>query len=374
MEYIKKFWVISLVVTAGYLLRLFVATQGFNFDYESYIIVIEIVNKGKNVYAETSRYNYGPIWAYILKILYLIAGNKEEIFRYVLAGFLSFIDLGIFIYIWNKFNKAAATLFFLNPISIIITGYHNQFDNLAILLAMIAVTTYGDDFKNPINQRKWLGLFILGLSLSVKHIFFAFPLWLAIKQKSLRYKILVVAIPVLIFLMGFIPFLSLGKAGIFQNVFNYLSWNNAIFYNLFILENLKINFSSRMVWLIILGISAYVFRKENGLQSLMIYSAIMVAASPGIANQYLAIVIPYLSVHFNFMTILYTLVGTWYLAIDKSGLAIKPLQSLMDIARNDYYSVLIMIIVIAIIWNQCKDNIKQGIYSLADEVKSQLEW
>jgi len=48
-----------------------------------------------------------------------------------MAGFLSLVDLGIFFVLWKKFGRPAAALFFLNPISVIITGYQSQFDNLA---------------------------------------------------------------------------------------------------------------------------------------------------------------------------------------------------------------------------------------------------
>lgn len=172
MEYIKKYWIILLVIPAGFFLRLFVATQGFNWDYESYLIVIDIIDKGKNVYAETGRYNYGPIWAYILNGLYFFSGNNEQVFRYILAGFLSFVDLGIFLVLCKNVNKTAAYLFFLNPISIIISGLHNQFDNLAILLAMSSVLMYGNEFENPITKRKLGGLLLLGFSLVTKHVFF----------------------------------------------------------------------------------------------------------------------------------------------------------------------------------------------------------
>ncbi|CAM8376021.1 hypothetical protein MCEMHM7_00896 [Candidatus Methylopumilus planktonicus] len=47
-------------------IRLFCASRGYNWDVDSYRVVADIVARGGNVYQETGRYNYGPIWFYIL--------------------------------------------------------------------------------------------------------------------------------------------------------------------------------------------------------------------------------------------------------------------------------------------------------------------
>ena len=51
-------------------------------------------------------------------------------------------------------GRTAAYLFFLNPISIIITGDHNQFDNLALLLGLLSTLFIGDDFENALSPKK----------------------------------------------------------------------------------------------------------------------------------------------------------------------------------------------------------------------------
>ena len=67
----NKYWV--LIFSFGLLLRILMAILGHNFDLESYEIVADIILEGKSVYANTTRYNYGPIWAYILAALKLLA-------------------------------------------------------------------------------------------------------------------------------------------------------------------------------------------------------------------------------------------------------------------------------------------------------------
>jgi hypothetical protein len=287
---------IYLVVIFGFGMRLLVSMRGHNFDFDSYLIVAKIIDHGQNVYAYTSRYNYGPIWFYILCFLYNAAFKDVNAFRYLLVFFLSIVDFGIFAILWKKINKTVACIFFLNPISIIITGYHNQFDNIAIVTCMISIILIGDNLKSPLTWRKFCGLFLMGISLVIKHVFFAFPLWLAVKQKGLLQKGLILLIPFFIFLLSFLPYWDEGKFGIINNVFFYNSYGNEIFYNLFIPKSLNPIFSSKMIWIVSLVFFAFYFRQKDGFLSLLYYTCIVVITSPSIANQYLAIVVAFISV------------------------------------------------------------------------------
>ncbi len=115
------------VVLVGIFLRFFVMTKGHNFDFESYCIVGKIAGNFGNVYAETYRYNYGPIFFCVLGLLYRISAftnNPTIIFRILIVSILTLADLGIMGFIAKKYSKKKALIFFLNPVSIIITGYH----------------------------------------------------------------------------------------------------------------------------------------------------------------------------------------------------------------------------------------------------------
>ncbi len=63
-------WFVFIIVI-GTLIRLAIAQRGYNFDIASYRIVADIMANDGNVYLETQRYNYGPIWFYILSFLAL---------------------------------------------------------------------------------------------------------------------------------------------------------------------------------------------------------------------------------------------------------------------------------------------------------------
>lgn len=148
-------WLFFGVLVAGLAARLLVATCGHDYDMDSWQIVAGIADRGDNVYASTDRYNFAPGWFHILHGLNLLAGHNPVVFRYVVAGFLGLADAGIFFFLWRRSGRLAACWFLLNPISIIITGYQCNFDNVAILLGLVAVGLMGDEFDQPLNRRKF---------------------------------------------------------------------------------------------------------------------------------------------------------------------------------------------------------------------------
>jgi hypothetical protein len=317
-------WLFPVVMFAGITARMLVAALGHNFDMDSWRIVAGIMDHGGNVYASTDRYNYGPVWFNVLHALNLLAGRNPVVFRCLVVFILSLADVGIFFILWRKFGKLAATLFFLNPVSIMITGFHNQFDNLAILLGLCSVLLFGDEFEKPPGRRQFWGLLVLGISLMTKHLLFAFPLWLAVKQRGLLQKFSILAVPIAVFFAGFLPYWSAGHAGIIQHVFEYqsssgMSGYNRYFYNLFVPEILKFFVGPTACWLACLILGAFISRRINSLDSLLVYTGLLVLASPATANQYLAIPIVLVSVRVNLFSVCYTAFAAAHLAVYATG-------------------------------------------------------
>jgi len=185
---------IALVLFVGISARIAVASFGHNFDFKSYLNVINVIEKGRNVYATKVRYNYGPVWFNILFFLDSCTAsfdNNQLAFAYAISLLLTLVDIGIFFVINKEIGFIPAVLFFLNPISIIITGFHRQFDNLAILIGMLAVLYLGDNMEISFSRKKVWGLILLGFSLMTKHVLLAFPFWLAVKQRGWWQKLLV---------------------------------------------------------------------------------------------------------------------------------------------------------------------------------------
>jgi hypothetical protein len=368
-------WAWLLVLLTGTVIRLLLPLRGFNFDFESYTIVADLVSRGENVYAGTTRYNYGPSWFWLLGLgQWLVSFAPDPILalRYFVVGLLTAVDIGICLILYRRFGLGAATLFYLNPISIIITGYHNQFDNLAILLGLGAVLVIGDEMRHPtFTRRKWLGLLLLGLSLMTKHLLFFFPVWLAVKQPGRWRKVLVMFVPSLTFALGFLPYLAAGRHGILHNVFMYGSFDNKIFHSLFVPGALQPYLHSDLLWVALLGLFALLARRQDPLRSLLLYLAVLVAAAPATNNQYLAIPLVYVATRMNTPLALYTLVGSYYLLIHKNGLQLTALD-VRPVENVFYYSVCIFLLTLGIIWAQWQAPLRAGVKWLGQEVWLQL--
>jgi len=300
---------------------------GYNYDLESYCLVATIVTHGGSVYAETSRYNYGPLWFYFLGLCKTLSIVH---FRLLLILFLASVDIGIAAILWRQKYRLPALLFLLSPVVIYISGFHNQFDNVAVLLGMLAVVVLAE--KSP-GENTWprflLAAVILGISLIVKHLLVFLLFWLFFRQRSWTKKILIVLIPSVMFLGSFLPYMateiSSGKVnvfisatvnslymtyiehkdievnsdharnyvpityGIINNVFNYQSMDNKIFYSYFLPPLVQLILAPGVLFfggLILLG---WLLRKWPGFESFLLYTAWLVILATATTNQYLAI-------------------------------------------------------------------------------------
>lgn len=306
---------VPLVLAVGVALRYWVSTLGSNFDLESYGIVADIVDRGGNVYAETERYNYGPIWFYVLGFLHDLSGlfsDPAGAFRPLLIGVLTLADVGIWAVLHRRFGRIAGFLFFLNPVSIIITGYHNQFDNVAILVGLLAMLVYAASFVPS--------LLLLGLSLTVKHVLLVFPLWLAIKEKGLERKLAVLALPVAVLVLSFVPFLGEGRDGIVANVVRYRGHDNAPFWHGVLPAQLQPLISPFVLFAVAMVVLGFVWRRRNHFDLALLYLVPLVVFAPSIANQYLAIAVPAMAAFPSLYFLPYQVLSAWFLAIHPQGL------------------------------------------------------
>lgn len=291
---------------------------GFNFDFESYCIVGDIVVRMRNVYSETGRYNYAPIFSLIQGILYWISSfspNGIDTYRVLIVILLTGVDLGITYFILQKYGVFKACFFFLNPVSIIITGFHNQFDNIAILLMLIAFSFINE--KREWNRRDIGFLFFASLSLMTKHIFFIMPVWIFFKKGlPLIKKAIYTIIPPIVFLFSFVPYIVNNESalqGILNNVFRYRSYNNAPllcwFYD-------RIGMSGKgyfIVFCFIMFIIGLVIYKENMERHFQVYLMSLLMFSSAITDQYLAIPMYAVCTINNRLGIIYIIITGYYL-------------------------------------------------------------
>ena len=283
------------LISLGIAVRYLVMLIGHNYDFDSYCIVGEIAAGFRSVYAETTRYNYAPLFLCLQGLLYKIAQIWPDhwmvIYRCLIVTVLTAADLGITAFIADRYSGKQALVFFLNPVSIIITGYHNQFDNIAVLFALISILFFN---KEEGFHKKDAGfLLFFSLSLITKHILFLMPVFiLLMKNVPLKKRLIYAFIPPLIFLASFIPFALSGNEalqGIIKNVFLYRSFNNM---PLLIIPFKILQFPAALrfiVYVVIMIALAWHIRKMEYEPVLLIYFIAMVTFSSAIANQYLAI-------------------------------------------------------------------------------------
>ena len=200
-----------------------------NYDSESFRIVAEAVLSGQNVYAATERYNYSPVWAFVVAGLWRLA--RPEFARFVLfLGLLATAadraGAALVGRIARRLGRPpgparrAALLFFANPVSALAAGAHGQFDGLAILPLLGAILVALHD-EGLVDRRRRRGVSaLLAVSLLIKHVTAFHPLlfWRRLRRPGLSNS--AILFPYAAFAASFLPFA--GAAGdIWRNVFVY---------------------------------------------------------------------------------------------------------------------------------------------------------
>lgn len=210
-------------------LRLYLAYRYYgNFDQQSYEIVANIVRRGGNVYAETLRYNYTMIWAYVLTFLMNISDAVHLPFHFVVRGFGTLVDIADALFIGlicrrigSRSLWSGMAIYLVNPITLGLGGFHGQFENFAILPLLAATHVY---LRRP-EPRSLKWVWLLGtLALLIKHNV-VFGIWMLFVYAARRARVsaLMMAASCVLFFMAFIPYWTEGRAGIIQNVFLYRS-------------------------------------------------------------------------------------------------------------------------------------------------------
>lgn len=276
------------VVLVGLAIRIWLASLGETYDMASYRIVADAVAHGRNVYAATDRYNYGPIWA---GVLWGAQQFSAASFHRTLALTLAGADLALADWLWRRYGGIAALVFWLSPVGCLVTGYYSQFDALAIALGAWA----------------WVALSVgavpvaatlAGLSLSTKHVLCVFPLWvLMMGRLPVRQRLQFAVIAYGLFIALFVPFVWApgAWAAIQHNVIHYRSKGgnglvSQVLAGLATTAGLEVDIlpAAIALWLAALLVVAWVVQRRH-LDPLPIYCVAFVAFSPSMAGQYLAI-------------------------------------------------------------------------------------
>ena len=292
----KNFLILLAVALTGFTLRIWVSYYGYNSDFSSWEMNLKHFKADKSIY-EFGNFDYSPAWVYILFIIdfinlpisennYFITNIPGTIFRFKLIIFLSLIDFLIFYQLYKNYSLKIGLLFFINPISIWITGFHNAFDNIPILLAFLAVLSYE---KNKTQNKIFIPLILLSLSIVAKHILFFFPVWWAFKEKKLLNKILILTVPYFIFAFSFIQFLPGEFEQIIYRFCCVYKFSNGPFWGMFGPKIIHMYFNLQTLFSIVLILLGFLLVNNNLKESFLLYLIAIVTFSSMTYTQYLAI-------------------------------------------------------------------------------------
>lgn len=319
---VKTIWTIYLTFAVlGVSVRLYTQAKSFGYvfhayDFQSYSIVANSISESKNPYA-TGRYNYGPVWAVIVWLIKSICGNDVS-FRLGISIVLISTDIGISLWLKRNGYLLASLFLLISPISIAVTSRHLQFDNVAILFALLCVSLMARGKSNSINRYDIGACLLLALSLMTKHIFIVFPLWLAVRQTSVVKKYLYLVLPTSIFLFSLVPFWLNNHKAVYENVIAYSSLKNAPFLFAILPDGIAdALIASKLATPIFLTIVVLVgFRLKNlSIPELpLVYMVTVVVFSSAIADQYLAIPVASALTFSNFGFISWTALVSVYFA------------------------------------------------------------
>ncbi len=359
-----RLFVVCAMVAFG--ARVLLSNLGHNYDFESWDMVANFMKEGKNVYASTHRYNYSPCWMWILYALKMVFTSH---FRTALAVFISLFDVVIAVLLFRNKKVTAAYLLLLSPISIIISGYHNQFDNIAILVALAAALyierrpAYNAVIKGwGLTTSQTLAVAVLlGLSLLIKHVLIFFPIWLLLhKRLTLAQKAMLVGIPYALFAVSFLPYLPAGKEGIIANVLLYEPTINAPAYNLFIgkpiLDMITLYSAApfRNIFFMSLIVSGFFLRKRPLLDMVAFYCLLLVLLSSNLFVHYFLIPVFFFIIFESRFWLLYNLAGLIFLIshpheFNYAGKGSGKAQAVAVFFDHNGYYVLVFILLVALI-------------------------
>lgn len=200
----KKIFIIGLILR---LLGIYLFRNVSNYDLQSYLQVGELTLKGINIYPDVANLHhpYLPFFLYIEALAFYLGklGGLGGLGILVIKMINIFFDLGItyMVYLVSEKNLKKTFLYAINPVTILITTLHGQFDVIPIFFLLLSIYLLNKkqellsvlSFSFAIMTKSWPLLFILILYKRLKNKKFIilslfFPL-ISIIIYSLLFKI-----------------------------------------------------------------------------------------------------------------------------------------------------------------------------------------
>lgn len=205
----KKIFLVALVIR---LICLYLFRNVTNYDLQSYLQVGELTLKGINIYPDVANLHhpYLPFFLYLeafafyLGRLRVLGGSGILVIKVINILF----DLGItyMVYLLSKKNFKTTFLYAINPVTILITTLHGQFDIIPVFFILLAIYLLQKkkelasilSFSFAVLTKTWPILFFIPIARRVKKkrlliLIFLFPILFSFYY-SFRFKTSLVSI------------------------------------------------------------------------------------------------------------------------------------------------------------------------------------
>jgi len=189
----KKIFITALLIR---LICLYLFRNVTNYDLQSYLQVGELTLKGISIYPDVAslHHPYLPFFLYVEAMAYQIGlirliGQMGSIL--IIKIILSIFDLGVtyLIYLLSKKNSKTTFLYAVNPVTILITTLHGQFDVIPVFFILLAIYLLN-------KKRELLSVLSFSFAILTKTwpVLFTIPIARRIRDKKLI--ILIIFFPV----------------------------------------------------------------------------------------------------------------------------------------------------------------------------------
>lgn len=135
----KKILILGLIIR---LISIYLFRNVTNYDLQSYLQIGELTLKGINIYPDVANFHhpYLPFFLYIEALAYWL-GRSKIIMITIIKIINVIFDLGILnlFYRLSKKNLKTAFLYAINPVTILITTLHGQFDVIPIFFILLTI-------------------------------------------------------------------------------------------------------------------------------------------------------------------------------------------------------------------------------------------
>ncbi len=210
------------MLALGLRLAVMLMTNGAAYDLASYHIQAQSVFGHRNVYLFTDRYPYPPVWVWLVSLAQWTANVSNLPFTWFVKAPGIAGDCLIVALLWRRAGGWAALFYACNPVSLLITAGHGQFDGLVMALVVAAWVLATGEQRHAYY---WAALALGGaIALKGYPVLFLPPLIFA--ASSLRQRVLVTGLATLPLLVALVVYGSLfgWVQAMFSHVLGYSSY------------------------------------------------------------------------------------------------------------------------------------------------------